>query len=101
MRATDTRRRCFPASVRNGSVHAIAFSPDGRYVAFASETRSVMLWDTRTGKQARMFQGHRAQVRGLAFRPDSRVLASCASDSTIFLWDIPEAEREVKRLTDE
>jgi WD40 repeat protein len=67
----------------------VAFSPDGRLLASASEQPmfvaddtgplkgEVHVWDVRTGQQAVLLQGHEGRLwRGLAFSPDGKLLAA-------------------------
>ena len=69
-----------PMSVQTlgfGSVSAVAFSPDGRYVAVgASGGSSVQLIDTTSWTIVRSLEGHTDRVRSVAFSPDGKLLAS-------------------------
>ncbi|MFD7170005.1 WD40 repeat domain-containing protein [Streptomyces violascens] len=68
---------------------AVAFSPDGRYLALGGTDGAVYLQDPATGNaKAGPLVGHRDIVRGLAFSADGRLLASSADDSTVWLWDV-------------
>jgi WD40 repeat protein len=69
-------------------VRSVAFGPDGRTLASASNDNTVRLWDVRTHKQlGRPLTGHGDVVRSVAFSPDGRTLASASDDNTIRLWD--------------
>jgi WD40 repeat protein len=65
---------------------AIAFGPDGRTVAAATD-RSVRVWDLPTRREVRRFTGHQGWVNALSFAPDGKRLASASEDGTAVVWD--------------
>lgn len=80
------------------SVRAIAFSPDGRQVAYGTGDGSVWLWDyAAEGKSNRRLGSHRKgadgfnRIRLVAFRGPSRLL-SVAEDGRGLEWDTTQAE---------
>jgi len=68
-----------------GSTLAIAWSPDGRFVATGDQDATVHFWFSRTGEDL-MMSGYATKVRELAWDPQSRYLATGGSD-TVVLWD--------------
>ena len=66
-------------------VYAVAWSPDGKRFAFASEDKTVQVWDTLTNRKLFTFQ-HTAPVRVMAWSPDGKYIASGGDDVTIQLW---------------
>ncbi|KAK3298813.1 uncharacterized protein B0H64DRAFT_371246 [Chaetomium fimeti] len=79
-----------PFEGHSGPVRVVAFSPDGKTLATASETPdyTLRLWDVATGKCRQMLEGHRDSVQVVAFAPDGKMLASGSVDHTVRLWDV-------------
>jgi WD40 repeat protein/serine/threonine protein kinase len=82
----------------SGRVNALAFAPDGRSFASASEDRIVKIWQVIPDEQAPQpgekmsarvaftCAGHAGAVLAVAFGRDGRV-ASAGVDGTVRLWD--------------
>ncbi len=67
---------------------SVAFAPDGRTLASASDDKSVKLWDVQSRKEVATLTGHGDYVRSVAFAPDGRTLASASADKSVKLWDV-------------
>jgi WD40 repeat protein/DNA-binding SARP family transcriptional activator len=65
----------------------VAFSPDGRTLAAASDDNTVILWDVRGRRLEATLSGHTGPVSAVAFSPNGRTLASAGEDGMVILWD--------------
>jgi WD40 repeat protein len=82
------------------AVLAMAFSPDGKWLATAGQDKSIFLWDTATGKQVRRVGGHTRAIHSLAFSPDGTKLASGGEMEVVArVWDVAKGDL-VAELTD-
>ncbi|WP_414589151.1 AAA-like domain-containing protein, partial [Scytonema sp. PCC 10023] len=69
-------------------VLSVAFSPDGKTLAFTSDDNTIKLWNISTLKQISTLSGHTREVFSVAFSPNGKILASASLDNTIKLWNI-------------
>jgi WD40 repeat protein len=70
-----------------GSVHSVAWSPDGKTLASGSPDHTIKLWDASNGQLLRTLSGHFDTVESVAWSPDGKTLASGSADHMIKLWD--------------
>lgn len=74
-----------------GKASALAFSPDGMYLAIGEGSGRVVLWDgkvkRRLGELAAFETTTYQYVSALAFSTDSRILAVAGDEGTLQLWD--------------
>ncbi|MCB9760911.1 MAG: WD40 repeat domain-containing protein [Alphaproteobacteria bacterium] len=71
-------------------VHAVAFSPDGAWLAWGGEGGDVWVAPAERPAQGRALGSHPGAVQDLAFSPDGALLASASRDGTVRLWSMPE-----------
>eukprot|EP00798_Chlamydomonas_sp_ICE-L_P005050 gene5050-34839_t len=82
-----------PNSLAN---HDLAVSLDGRFIAVASFTSEVKIWEMRFARdggftgagKAMDLKGHKSQVMCTAFSPDNRKAITASKDGTLRVWNI-------------
>jgi WD40 repeat protein len=73
--------------IMQGIQSSIAFSPNGKILAWANQGRFVRLWDVKSRSLLWELEGKENQV-SVAFSPDNRTLAAGGSDGSIQLWNV-------------
>ncbi|MCB2264430.1 MAG: hypothetical protein LGR52_16055, partial [Candidatus Thiosymbion ectosymbiont of Robbea hypermnestra] len=76
-----------PTARLGSTPNDIAWSPDGQWLASASDDNTLRLWDPATGQPIRTLSGHEGEVNAVVFSPDGQLLASASWDDTLRLWD--------------
>jgi hypothetical protein len=74
-------------------VTAVAFSPNGEWLATADRNGGVVIWDADNGLEIHTLAGHKSAVTALSWRPDSKVLASVSEDGSAKIWEMNEGKQ--------
>ena len=92
----DAKRR-----LGKGRIVDMAYSPDGTRLAVATSI-GIWIYDSQTGREVDILQGHTREITGIAYAPDGRTLASSSAgedylilaDDTLILWDTVSGTRK-------
>jgi WD40 repeat protein len=71
---------------------AVAFTPDGRFVAAAGADAVVRVFDTQTTAEVRGLRGHAEWVTSVAFGPSGRLLVSGGADRKVLAFELTPQE---------
>jgi WD40 repeat protein len=89
--ATDSTRIGTLAG-HTAAIHALAFSPDGKLLASASDDHSAILWDVHERKLVRKLSAHKSEVQAVSFSADGKQLATAGRDSHAIIWNVADGK---------
>src|SRR5205085_8070490 len=69
-----------------GRVNWVAFRPDGKHLATASEDGTARLWDLSTSQEIRALP-HESAVLCVTFSRNGELVASSDTDGEVKMWD--------------
>lgn len=79
-----------------GFLTALAYSPDGKWLASADQNRDIFVWDKASHSQK--IDGwvfHNARVTSIAWNPNSKFIVSGSLDSHVYVWSIAEPSKHI------
>ena len=79
----EIRQLSMPSADTTDTLHTVQSSPQGDYVAVASENGAVLLWDVRQQHEAKRLPVS-GLTKGLQFSNDGRILAVASKDIRLF-----------------
>jgi len=92
-------RRTSRISVHSGPIHACVISPNGQFLATASEDKTARIYTIREGSgefiqgpQCKLLSGHIGSVNSIAFSTDSQAMVTASNDATVRIWDTGSGE---------
>ncbi len=90
---TSTGQELPPLITSQGSVHAIAYALNGRFLAagvapYQNQGAAVHVWSLVDGPKPVPWPVVLGEVYSVAFSPDSTMLAAGGKDGSVRLWDV-------------
>jgi WD40 repeat protein/serine/threonine protein kinase len=68
-------------------VSGLAYSPNDKLLATASEDGTVQIWETDSYRLLKTLKGHSSCVNRVVFSPDGTWIATAGCDKTVKVWD--------------
>jgi len=76
--------------IPRGRICAVAWSPDGKQIAYAEATY-VRICDAKTFETQQILVGHRGRVTSIDWNHTNKRIASASLDGTVWIWSVDRA----------
>lgn len=83
----DTGRELTVLTGHDEWVGCVAWSPDGRKLATASNDHTARIWNPDNGNELAVLRGHDDAVRAVQWSADGRQMVTGSEDRTVRIWD--------------
>jgi WD40 repeat protein len=81
------------SGAHSDTVFDLSFTPDGTLLASAGADKFARVFDAKTGKLVRSFEGHTNHVLGVAWNRTGRTLATAGADDVIKVWSLESGQQ--------
>jgi WD40 repeat protein len=72
------------------SVDAVAFSPNGQFLAAGSRDGAMQVWQVDSGMRRSQLNPRHSKILGIEFDPSSRLLLAANADGTVVVADVAQ-----------
>ncbi|XP_031788789.1 WD repeat, SAM and U-box domain-containing protein 1 isoform X1 [Nasonia vitripennis] len=72
----------------SSALTCVRFSSNGLYTASSGLDKTVVLWETNTGRVIAVLTGHNRYVACCAFSKNGNLLATGSNDKRVIVWDL-------------
>ena len=85
-----------PIDLLGEKITALAYSPNGKYIAAANSKNDIAIWDLQAKEQVGdVCDEHKDKVRTILFSADSKYIISVSVDNTCIVWDFKTKEKHL------
>ncbi|MBI3856009.1 MAG: hypothetical protein HY293_10000 [Planctomycetes bacterium] len=81
------------AGAHSDTIFDLSFTPDGTLLASAGADKFARVFDVKTGKLVKSFEGHTNHVLGVAWNRTGRTLATSGADDVIKVWSLESGQQ--------